>query len=94
MWEACDEGWNNGSMSYAGITSLPGGTTFTFDYDSTNNNVFPTSPLMLGLPSALTGSYASHEYFSSLPGNATVYMTNSINSPTLAEYSLGYRWVF
>ena len=86
LWEACDEGWNTGSMASAGL-SLPKGVTYTFNLDETNYNVLSGSTLMSGLPETLTGNYASHEYFTNLPSDAVVYMEDTYGHATMFEYS-------
>ena len=93
LWEACDLGWNYGSMASAGITTLPGGVSFATNFDQTNNNVAPSSALMNGLPGTLTGTFASHEHFANLPKGATTYTTDSAGYPTLAEYHYGNGWI-
>lgn len=93
LWEAADLGWNGGSMDVAGIQTLPGGVQFAAKYDHTNYNENPSSALMNGLPDTLNGSYASHEHFMNLPDEATIYMTDTANYPTLAEYRNGSGWM-
>ncbi|WP_022851269.1 PKD domain-containing protein [Limisalsivibrio acetivorans] len=94
FFEACDQGWNAGSLANAGITYLPGDViTFSAYYDPTNYNVNPTSALMSGVPETLTGNYASHERFHNIPESATVYMTDTDSSATLFEYGFGDGWV-
>lgn len=93
IWGASDLGWHNGSMSAAGITQLPGGVQYQYFYDVTNFNVLPESALMAGLPSVLTGTYASHEHFTITPPGAVIYMKDTIGYPTLIEYKENNGWV-
>lgn len=93
IWGACDEGWHYGSMAAAGINALPGGVQYSTVYDSNNYNVNPTSTLMEGLPSVLSGSYASHEHFLNVPTGSIIYMKDTADYPTLAEYKYGNGWM-
>ena len=93
LFEASDRGWNDGSMDAAGITELPGGVTFGYNYDNTNINVNPNSTLMTGLGSVLEGNYASHESFDNLPVGTTIYTTDTNGKATLVEYKHGLGWV-
>lgn len=93
IWGACDEGWHGGSMSAAGISALPGGIQYSATYDQTNYNINPTSTLMAGLPSKLSGTYASHEHFLNVPVGSIVYMTDTANYPTLTEYKHSGGWM-
>jgi hypothetical protein len=93
LWEACDNGWAGGSMAAAGLT-LPGGVTYSSNYDPTNYVVNTTSALTSGLTTTvLTGNYSSHENFSNLPENTTIYTTDTKNLPTLIEFKLNSGWV-
>ncbi len=92
LWEACDEGWNYGSMGDAGIT-LPGDVQPSFDYDWYNYVTDQALPLVSGLPDVMDHNYASHESFSNLPDGTTVYCIDESSNPTLIEYSLGGGWV-
>ncbi|MFZ3131531.1 MAG: FecR domain-containing protein [Desulfosporosinus sp.] len=85
LFEACDSGWNGGSMASVGAT-LPGGVVNNQAYDWTNTNVNPSHPMMAGIPITLSGNYASHDYFTELPQNSTVLAENPNNMPTLVEY--------
>ncbi|MEN6350268.1 MAG: cadherin-like beta sandwich domain-containing protein [Syntrophomonas sp.] len=88
LFEACDSGWNGGSLSAAGAT-LPGGVVNAPCYDRSNTNINPTHPMMSGVPINLTGDYASHNYFNNLPDIATVLCVDTQNHPTLVEYKFG-----
>ncbi len=92
LWEACDQGWNLGSMADAGVV-LPGDVGLIFDYDWLNYVDDPVLPLVAGLPETLDHNYASHESFTNLPDGATVYCRDESWNPTLVEYSLGGGWV-
>jgi len=92
FWEACDNGWNEGSMQSAGVI-LPGNlkTSYKLDY---YNYVYNSSlPLVKGLPSTLDHNYASHESFSNFPDGTIIYCINSDSKPTLIEFNLGAGWV-
>lgn len=92
LWEACDLGWNYGSMSTAGIV-LPGNVGYVYEYCYYNYIPTPELPLVEGLPTTMDHNYASHESFYNLPDGATVYCTDEYGDPTLIEYSLGGGWV-
>jgi hypothetical protein len=92
FWEACDQGWNYGSMQDAGII-LPGSVGTIFDYDWYNYVVDPNLPLVAGLPEAMDHNYASHESFTNLPDGTTIYCRDESMNPTLVEYGLGGGWV-
>ncbi|MHB8127112.1 MAG: hemoblobin-interacting domain-containing protein [Desulfitobacteriaceae bacterium] len=85
LFEACDQGWNYGSMEAVGAT-LPGGVANKQRFDYTNINVNPSHPMMTGIPIKLYGSCASHDYFSNLPAVSTVLAEDTDNRPTLVEY--------
>lgn len=91
FWEACDQGWNSGSMTSAGIV-LPGNITNSLSYDYYNYVTDQNLPLVSGLPDTLDHNYASHESFSNLPDGTTVYCVNSQEQPTLIEFNLGGGW--
>ncbi len=92
FWEACDRGWQGGSIESAGIV-LPGNVTLS-PYETWYNYVeLPGTPLMEGLPEFLYGQYASHEAIQSLPDGAVVYIANDAGDATLAEYGVGDGWV-
>jgi len=92
FWEACDEGWANGSIAGAGIV-LPGNLSTIFDYDYWNYVTDQNLPLVAGLPSSMDHNYASHESFSNLPDGTTVYCVDESNQPTLIEFNLGGGWI-
>lgn len=92
FWEACDEGWNDGSINSAGIT-LPGNISITYDEDYYNYVVNQNLPLVAGLPDEMDHNYASHEYFSNLPDGSIIYCVNSNSKPTLVEFNLGEGWL-
>jgi len=92
FWEACDRGWQGGSIANAGIV-LPGNVTLT-PYETWYNYVdISGAPLVEGLPEFLYGQYASHESIGSLPDGAVVYITNDAGGATLVEYGVGDGWV-
>jgi hypothetical protein len=74
-----------------GATLLPGGaaTLATSSLEINNYIVDVAHPMVAGLSDPLNGSYASHDAFTSLPGNANVITRNSLDEPTTIEYSLG-----
>lgn len=90
LFEACDEGWNGGSIVGAGAT-LPGGVVNALKYDNYNYNVNPTHPMMTGVPypDEMSGNRASHNYFTGLPEISTILCTDSSQNPTLVEYKYG-----
>ncbi len=92
LWEACDQGWNSGSMQMAGVV-LPGNVGTIYEYWYHNYIPTPELPLVAGLPTTMDHNYASHESFHNLPDGATVYCTDESANPTLIEYSLGAGWV-
>jgi hypothetical protein len=91
FWEACDEGWNYGSMAEAGII-LPGNIDINLNFDNYNYVVNPTLPLVAGLPASMDHNYASHEYFTNYPDGTIVYCEDSGGGATLIEVSLGGGW--
>ncbi len=92
FWEACDLGWNGGSIMDAGIV-LPGAIELT-EYETWYNYVsLPGAPIVEGLPEELYGQYASHEGISNLPDGATVYTIDDAGHPTLVEYNYRGGWV-
>ncbi len=92
LWEACDLGWNGGSMADAEVV-LPGNVDAVYEYCFNNYIPNPSLPLVAGLPTTMDHNYASHESFSNLPDGATVYCVDDFSNPTLIEYSLGAGWV-
>ena len=92
FWEACDEGWANGSIVDAGIV-LPGNLSTQFDYDYWNYVTDTNLPLVSGLPDSMDHNYASHESFSNLPDGTTVYCVDESYNPTLIEFNLGGGWI-
>ncbi len=92
FWEACDLGWNGGSITDAGIV-LPGAIELT-EYETWYNYItLPGAPIVEGLPEQLYGQYASHEGISNLPDGATVYTVDDAGHPTLVEYDYRGGWV-
>jgi hypothetical protein len=92
FWEACDLGWNGGSITDAGIV-LPGAIELA-EYETWYNYVsLPGAPIVEGLPDELYGQYASHEGISNLPDGATVYTVDDAGHPTLVEYDYRGGWV-
>jgi hypothetical protein len=92
LWEACDEGWQEGSMADAGV-ELPGGVTIVTYYDYHNYVIMQNLPLVAGLPYELDHNYASHEGFLNLPEGTTVYCTATNGEPTLIEFNFGAGWI-
>lgn len=92
FWEACDEGWAEGSIIEAGIV-LPGNLITDFDYDYWNYVTDQNLPLVSGLPDAMDHNYASHESFSNLPDGTTIYCVNEEDEATLVEFNLGAGWI-
>ena len=92
LWEACDLGWQGGSISGAGIV-LPGAVELEPYETWYNYVVLPGAPMTEGLPFLLYGEYASHEWIQGLPDGATVYVEDDAGHPTLAEYAHGDGWV-
>lgn len=86
LWEACDNGWHGGDMDVAGII-LPGGITPNLSYENWNW-ISNAGTLLVGLPSPMDHNYASHEWFSTIPGTAFIYMKDD-NGPTLLELPVG-----
>lgn len=86
VFGAADYGWNGSDIS--GVT-MPAGITSVHLYAS--NNLIPdlNLPLVEGLTSPLSGSYASHRSFSNLPAGSTVYCTDPDGDATLFEFPLG-----
>jgi len=92
FWEACDRGWNGGSIENAGIV-LPGDVDLV-PYETWYNYVaLPGEPIVAGLPSFLYGQYASHAGIANLPDGAVPYITDDDGQPTLVEFSYGAGWV-
>lgn len=95
FWEACDMGWQGGSMKLAGIV-LPGDVNVDTEYvyDDYNYVVNSDYPLVQGLSDTIMGYYASHEYFVNLREGTIQYtMSVMINKPTLIQYTYGGGWV-
>jgi hypothetical protein len=93
LWEACDEGWADGSLSRAGVI-LPGNVGINpTDFDYQNFIANPDLPLLAGLPTVMDHNYASHESFYNLPDGTTIYCTNENYQPTLVEFNLGGGWI-
>ncbi len=92
LWEACDEGWADGSMANAGVV-LPCGIRTRMEYCYQNYVVSPSLPLVAGLPTTMDHNYASHEGLVSVPDNATIYCVDDYWMPTLVEFNFGRGWV-
>jgi hypothetical protein len=92
FWEACDLGWNGGSIQAARIV-LPGGVELRPYQTWYNEIALPGAPIVEGLPAEIYGQYASHEGIENLPDGATVYIRDDAGSPTLAEFGYGGGWV-
>lgn len=89
LFEACDEGWNEGSLLDAGAT-MPGGVENRLSYNYANTNVNPTHPMMENVEISLSGTYASHNYFTNLPASATILCEDTSGEATLVEYKVGF----
>jgi hypothetical protein len=59
---------------------LPFGGTSTVDFSSSDPIVDPASPMMLGVPSPITGNYASHVSDTGLPAPAHTVVINGNDS--------------
>lgn len=92
LWEACDKGWNLGSMATAGL-SLPGNVKSNYRLDYYNYVTDTNLPLVATLPQKMDHNYASHEFFTDLPDGTTIYCTDSNNNPTLIEFNFGDGWI-
>ncbi|HWQ21735.1 MAG TPA: hypothetical protein VN478_03305, partial [Clostridia bacterium] len=92
VFSACNQGFAGGSIT----TPLPGGFVQAHRYATTNVVADSAHPIATGilsngvpLASPLTGTYASHSYFSVLPELADVIIRDDSHGATLAEYPLG-----
>jgi hypothetical protein len=65
---------------------LPLGDTCTFDLGVSDTIVDPTNPMVLGVPSPITGSYASQELESDLPGAAHLVVAKTTASPHTGSF--------
>ncbi len=74
---------------YASLFVLPGGTTNAPRTSYDNFVVLPSHPLVAGVPSVISGNYASHSALANVPANAQIVTTNDIGQPTLVEYRFG-----
>ncbi len=94
FWEACDVGWNGGSMAAAGLI-LPGNVVPIPYFASYNYVADSQLPLVAGLPVTMSGNFASHQGFGNLPNSTTIYTVdnNTPQAPTLIEFNLGDGWV-
>lgn len=86
VFGACDQGWNGGVID--GVT-LPAGILSAFHGSITNDIPDLTLPLVAGLTSPLSGSWASHRSFTNLPAGSIVYCTDDIGNATLLEFDWG-----
>ncbi len=80
--------WGSGSYDYTGqfLFITPVGHVMYYD---DNDHVVGSSPILSGVPATITGTYASHAYFTNLPPGAKVLVDNSINQPTYFIWTLG-----
>jgi len=92
LWEACDNGWAEGSIEQAGI-SLPARVDISPGYSSANYVCSSAWHLLTGVDSVLQGTYASHEGFTGLPDEAVIFTVDERSLPTLAVYDFGAGWV-
>jgi hypothetical protein len=65
---------------------FPLGGTCTFDLSVSDTIVDPTNPMVLGVPSPITGSYASQELESDLPGAARLVVAKTTASPHTGSF--------
>ncbi|HOX76875.1 MAG TPA: hypothetical protein PLW31_02450 [Bacteroidales bacterium] len=80
-------GWNS-PCGYSVL--LPGGVFTTEQYDDYNLVVDAAHPIVAGVSSPFSGSYASHGYFSNLvAGTDIITETSSNNKPTTIQYVYG-----
>ena len=83
--------WGMNAGDLTGIL-LPGGVSIIKSSSDYNYLVEPGHPLVAGLSNPFYGSWASHGYFTDLPGGSlTISSEGSIpgGEPTLVEYALG-----
>jgi hypothetical protein len=80
--------WSSGSYDYTGQFLFITPVGHVMYYDDVDH-VVGTSTILSGVPSTITGSYASHAYFTNLPPGAKVLVDNSINQPTYFIWLLG-----
>ncbi|PLS15030.1 hypothetical protein CVD28_24430 [Bacillus sp. M6-12] len=89
QFNAADQGWRSSFW-----TNGPAGIEHISNYDGTNYVVIPNHAVTQGIPSTVTGSYASHSYLTNLPQGTIVYMSNSAGRPTVAEFNYGIGTIF
>ena len=69
---------------------MPGGVINSTDLDWHNDIVAPAHPWVAGVPSLISGDYASHDSFTNLlPGSIVVAQAQTSHNPTLVDYTLG-----
>ena len=80
-------GWNSpGCQS----VPLPGGVFTTSGVFNNDNLVVDASnPIVAGVPSPFTGTYASHGYFNNLVAGTDIITTTPDNLPTTIQYFYG-----
>ena len=85
--------WVQGAIQGSPGDNYPmpfGGQGLGGDFSSSDDIVDPASPMMLGVPSPITGNFASHVDFSGLPGPAhTVVVNPSDQLPVVYDLQIG-----
>ena len=97
IYGACDHGWAGGNISY----ELPGGVSkgnyYSYhNYIVNNNHNVVTGILTDGkalTDALLYSTYSSHTYFTNLPQDATIILSDANGRPTLVEYAVGNGYV-
>lgn len=97
IYGACDHGWAGGSITY----TLPGGVGKGNYYSWHNYIANPTHAVVTGVltdgksltDKLLYSTYSSHTYFTNLPQDANIILTDANGKPTLVEYALGDGYV-
>ena len=88
-----DEGYNGGFWTSPVFFPLMFNVGEVFSYDPTNY-VVGSNPVLTGVSSPISGNYASHDYFTSVPSNALVLITNSAGFPTYFVWTLAFGKVY
>ena len=84
---ACVGGWNSGSTD---VVTLPGGVYTSQLIDDYNDVAMPSHPIVAGVPSPFSGSFASHGVFNALVAGTDIIATAQLNGePTTIQYSWG-----
>ncbi|MCA9958432.1 MAG: hypothetical protein KC443_05335, partial [Anaerolineales bacterium] len=85
---------SGGALWLSGTTGdtplVPGGLVNHYGPDDYNDVQLPDHPWVVGVPNLISGSSASHNYFTNLPGNALVVAESSVyGEATLVDYEMG-----